>query len=250
VLALAYALQTAVAAYLIFGEAPYGKYSYEKLVQDHTSDPGARSRFYRLILVLEWGLSLLVLLALRMAHIPLGEAGLRNLTGGSLFGLTTGESVSGMIIGGLIGLAGGLGALHLMLRLKPDVRQNYARRLGSVSPMLPANGRERLQFAAVSITAGVCEEFLFRGFLMLYLTGLVPGLPAWGAMVISSVIFGLAHWYQGRSGVAGTGVLGLFLGLVYLLTGSLYPSMVLHAIIDLNTMLAAWSAGVSDKTAA
>ncbi len=46
--------------------------------------------------------------------------------------------------------------------------------------------------------------------------------------------FGLGHLYQGAAGVVKTGVSGLLAGLLYLLTGSLWIPMLLHAAVDLH----------------
>jgi membrane protease YdiL (CAAX protease family) len=96
--------------------------------------------------------------------------------------------------------------------------------------ILPQSTRERLPFFALAMTAGVCEEFLYRGFAMVALTR--SGLPLWTAVVISSILFGVAHLYQGRSGLLGTTLLGLVLGATRVLSGSLFPVMAWHAAVD------------------
>jgi membrane protease YdiL (CAAX protease family) len=90
---------------------------------------------------------------------------------------------------------------------------------------------ERAGFVAVALTAGVCEEILYRGFLIYALGRVLPS--PWVALVPAALIFGIAHAYQGPRGVAGTGLLGVFLGLLYLLSGSLWPGIGLHASVDL-----------------
>src|SRR4029077_19467647 len=64
--------------------------------------------------------------------------------------------------------------------------------------ILPQSSTELIPFIALSVTAGLCEEFLYRGFAMAALTRV--GLPVAVVILISSVIFGLAHLYQGRAG--------------------------------------------------
>ena len=84
----------------------------------------------------------------------------------------------------------------------------------------------------VSITAGVCEEILYRGLLLATLVSLVG---TWPAVAITSLIFGLGHAYQGISGIAKTGLVGLVLAWFTVSSGSLYIAIVLHAIIDLTS---------------
>jgi len=88
--------------------------------------------------------------------------------------------------------------------------------------------------------AGVCEEILFRGFLIRWLHGGALGLPLVGALAASSLIFGLGHAYQGFKGVLSTAVGGLVLGLLFLLSGQLIPAMVLHALLDLQVVYVLW----------
>ncbi len=79
-------------------------------------------------------------------------------------------------------------------------------------------------------TAAFCEEFLYRGFLLAQLTQwLRSGVWAW---VISSLAFGLAHFYQGWSGMVRASLLGALLAYPVVHSGSLYPSMLAHGLID------------------
>lgn len=107
----------------------------------------------------------------------------------------------------------------------PDFMRKLAERV------LPNASVELAPYSALALTAGVCEEFLYRGFAMAALSraGMVP----WLVVIISSIIFGLAHTYQGRSGVAGTTVMGLVFGAARLALQSLAPVMVWHSVVDL-----------------
>lgn len=91
-------------------------------------------------------------------------------------------------------------------------------------------------FVVVALTAGFCEEFLYRGWL-LSITGFALK-SVWLGLLISSILFGFAHLYQGRTGIISTGVLGLVFGLIYLASGSLLPGQILHTLLDLNNGLA------------
>ncbi len=117
----------------------------------------------------------------------------------------------------------------------PRARAAYAAAVRRVFPLpglLPRAGAECAAFVALSLTAGVCEEILFRGFLISFLHQGALALPVAGALAASSVIFGLGHTYQGFRGVFATTIAGLFMGLVFLLSGSLIPAMILHALVD------------------
>ncbi len=99
------------------------------------------------------------------------------------------------------------------------------------SRILPGSLLEFLPYLALAVTAGVCEEFLYRGFAVAAL--LRVGLPSWLVVLLTAILFGLAHTYQGRSGVAGTSLMGLVFGGFRVLYESLLPVTVWHATVDI-----------------
>lgn len=109
-------------------------------------------------------------------------------------------------------------------------RRRYRREIGEVGHLMPRDGKEYAAFFALSVTAGVVEETVFRGWLLWYLDG---WMPLWAAVVVSSAVFGLAHVYQGPAGIAKTAVIGLLLALLYLLSGSLWLPILAHAMVDI-----------------
>jgi uncharacterized protein len=82
------------------------------------------------------------------------------------------------------------------------------------------------------VTAGFCEELWFRGFLIAYLA---QWIGWWQAAVASSVLFGIGHACQGPAGVPKTTGVGLVFAALYGYSGSLWPSIVLHAAIDVQS---------------
>lgn len=72
--------------------------------------------------------------------------------------------------------------------------------------LLPATSAERSLWVLVSVTAGLCEEFLCRGWLLAFFSSALGFV--WVGLLVSSILFGFAHSYQGRSGILGTAVLG------------------------------------------
>jgi membrane protease YdiL (CAAX protease family) len=102
--------------------------------------------------------------------------------------------------------------------------------------MLPRTPRERVLWFLLSLTAGFCEELLYRGFLPAYLVYIFPGVPFFAAILIAAALFGLGHIYQKLTGVLGTGVMGLLFGFLYFFTGSLYLPMIVHALLDMRLL--------------
>src|SRR5258708_17559683 len=92
--------------------------------------------------------------------------------------------------------------------------------------LVPRSNRELVPFLALAVTAGLCEEFLYRGFAMAVIAR--AGLPTGLVILVSSVLFGLAHLYQGRAGFVSTMVLGLLFAISRAALGSLLPLIVWH----------------------
>lgn len=104
--------------------------------------------------------------------------------------------------------------------------------------LLPRDRRERWAFVALALVAGVCEEFVFRGFL-LRLVEAWSGDP-FVAAAATSVSFGLAHGYQRAAGVVRATLLGLLLAVPVLATGSLFPAVAAHFWINVIIGLGGW----------
>lgn len=102
--------------------------------------------------------------------------------------------------------------------------------------ILPQSRSELIPFLALAVTAGFCEEFLYRGFAMAVL--LRGGLPVWMVVIASSILFGLAHLYQGKSGFISTTILGVLFGVARVAFGSLAEVILWHAGVDLVAGLA------------
>jgi membrane protease YdiL (CAAX protease family) len=126
-------------------------------------------------------------------------------------------------------------AWQLAKRLNDEDRAKQTAGLGSLIYFLPHSRRELRYFYAVSITAGVVEEIVYRGFLIWYF-GMF--MPLWLAVLVSSIGFGLAHSYQGLGGVLKVCVIGLIFAALYILTGSIIIPIIAHMIVDVLQGLA------------
>jgi len=100
-----------------------------------------------------------------------------------------------------------------------------------VDALVPRDRHEQNVFAGLTVTAGICEELIFRGFLIRVLADASGSLAV--AVTISTIVFGWMHTYQGVKGAVGAGLLGGILAVPLLLSGSIVPSIIAHAAIDL-----------------
>jgi membrane protease YdiL (CAAX protease family) len=93
----------------------------------------------------------------------------------------------------------------------------------------------------VAVTAGVCEEIIYRGTVISRLQAILPKGRTTKSLVLlfSAAIFGAAHAYQAPAGILVTGLIGLLLGLIYLAFGRLlWPAILMHVTYDLLSQTA------------
>ena len=85
------------------------------------------------------------------------------------------------------------------------------------------------------VVAAFGEEFLYRGFFMQRLAGVLGDTDrAWLiSAVLISALFGLAHSYQGLSGVIATGLIGFIFAMIfYRNRKNLAQAMLTHGFYD------------------
>ena len=88
-------------------------------------------------------------------------------------------------------------------------------------------------------SAAFGEEMLFRGFVLNRIRQLLGGRAIWAAVILQGLLFGAAHAYLGAAGAIVAGVLGLVLGVVYVLGGrNLWACFLIHGLVDSTSMTA------------
>jgi membrane protease YdiL (CAAX protease family) len=184
--------------------------------------PRVRRSVYRQAIAIQWTL-VLVALVLWVAYRRAWDSiGLVPRFGWGLAGVTV-----GMIAAGLAVMRQRRHALA-----DDEALASLRERMGRLEPMLPHTREELALFFKLSVTAGICEELLYRGYIIWYLS---HWFAIWPAAALSALVFGVGHAYQGWRGVITTGFVGAFLAAVYNLTGSLYSGMVMHALMDAHS---------------
>lgn len=111
-----------------------------------------------------------------------------------------------------------------------------------VGSLLARNWKEARWTGLISINAGLVEEIFFRALLFIAVFQTTGSVVA--AMLTATILFGLAHAYQGIAGVLTSGLLGFFFMVIYAATGALWLVILLHALVDLRGLvLLPWSLG-------
>lgn len=101
---------------------------------------------------------------------------------------------------------------------------------GTIAFLLPQTPMEMTLWVAVSIAAGISEEAIYRGYLQRQFTALTQSVPA--GVLISAVIFGGVHAYQGWSRAVVIAISAILFGAVAHWRGTVRPGMFAHGLQD------------------
>ncbi len=217
-------LQHALALFLLVVGPYWGIYEIRKLKT--SEDPRRKVSFYRKDFAVEW---LLALISVNVSgygifHPPATWQWLKK------------PHSHYFLLGLLVGFGLAL-LLPFVSIFKQKGRAAVRKALAKFDYLLPSDSaRDYIWFGLLCVTAGVCEECLFRGFLMHYLGASPFHLSMTIAIILSAGVFGLNHLYQGLSGMATSAVLGVIFALLFVATGNLLLPMLVHALVDLRAL--------------
>ena len=99
-----------------------------------------------------------------------------------------------------------------------------------VRQLFPQTREEKGLFVVLSAAAGFGEELAYRGYAM---GMLAPLVELGSAVALTSVAFGVSHAYQGLLGVVRAGLVGGFLAWGVIASGSIWPAVFTHALVDI-----------------
>ncbi|MCL2406703.1 MAG: CPBP family intramembrane metalloprotease [Defluviitaleaceae bacterium] len=189
-----------------------------------TAVPGTKVKRYVKSIIKAWIQTAAVLAIVLISDISFRDIGFRPLNPTDNMRSTV---ITFILCGALL--------THMVIPIiKPIYGQKTVKKYGSGNALaLPRNKKERLWWTAVSATAGITEEIIFRGFLFYLFFAIFPGIAPITVVFASGAIFGLCHMYQGTRGVVMTGAIGVGMGYLYIAAGSLIPVILLHFSIDI-----------------
>jgi len=148
-------------------------------------------------------------------------------------GTPTGAAVS--VVAVVIVAAALIAPVLLLRRTVGDGGVDAIPAVGDIRSLLPRVRAELKYGVGLGLSAGIFEELLFRlgiPALLFGITGLAPL-----SFAIAAVIFGMLHLYQGPLGILFAALLGVVFAALYVLTGSIAAPIVLHALVDLRTLV-------------
>jgi hypothetical protein len=126
----------------------------------------------------------------------------------------------------------GIAVLFLMVTIALGSVFGHAKGDASAArAILPQGRTEMWLWMALSLTAGICEEAIYRGYFQRQFIALTKNVPA--GIVLSAALFGAAHLYQGISQALQIGLLGVLGGIVAYWCKSVRPGMIAHTLQDI-----------------
>ena len=199
----------------------YSTWSYQREVRKiESGKPANRLSLYRSTAIVEWLALAVLFIAWHLLERPFSDLGFVTPGGAGFY---VGIALLAVVCGVLIR------QWSTVEQLGDEERHKQIEALGKLVHFLPHSKRELNAIYGVSLTAGIVEEIVYRGFVLWYLA-LV--MPLWAAVILSSIAFGVAHSYQGPAGAVKCGFVGLAFAGFYLLTGSIWLPMIGHFLFD------------------
>ncbi len=136
----------------------------------------------------------------------------------------------------ILGLFGG-GLLSLWIFDNYDIPklnlEKFRKKNKDLLYLFPTNQKEHNWTVAISFTAGICEEIIFRGFTFWQLSQFLPITPS---ILIVNLLFALSHFATKMKNMVFAFLFGIFWSITFIYTGSLWLAMLMHIIIDLYSL--------------
>jgi len=208
--------------FLLFVVQPiHGAWEFNRYVERvKAGEPANRVKLYRGTFVLEWVAFGVLAATWYLLRRPVADLGFVSPGGINFWiGVALLAIVSALL-------------LHTWRQSKTMSTEDKAKQkqsFGKLEHFLPHTDRDYRLFFGLSITAGIVEETIYRGFALWYLAQF---MPIWAAVVASSVVFGLGHSYQGAGGMVRVTIIGAVFGAFYIFTGSIWLPILGHFLLD------------------
>jgi uncharacterized protein len=196
-----------------------------------STDPGKKIRFYWKIAVASWVCAVLAVLTVGVLTVSTIHKVPREI-----YWLDAGSRGAAVMEGISAGMLIAIMLPAILALWSQKIRAKAGKAAKRLAFLLPSSIEERRWWWLVCITAGICEEVVYRGFLVHYFHTLPFHLSLTWAMVVSSGIFGIGHLYQGVAGGVQTAVIGFVFAAMFVMTGSLVVPIVVHAVMDLRVL--------------
>lgn len=222
--------------FLLFYEPIIGYIDFQKFKQKVKTDKKARLKYYNNAIIGLCVPTTMIILLIVFTELTFKEIGL------AMPRINTEPLGPGITFIGL-----GIGLLYLLFvlyyiivfKFSDKIKRELTKKKKEeweksvISPLLPVTETEKRRWNYVSLTAGVTEEVIYRGFAVFAFAYLFPNSSIWLIILLSSLMFGLAHTYQGfLMGFLRTTIFAIVFSIIFIGIGSIIPLIVLHFLVD------------------
>ena len=199
----------------------YHLFTHKKLNELVKSNPKYKLIDYKKTILFLWVLALLILVVFFVQQEDL-----------SLLGLSINFDINftiSLVVGSALVIF-----LLVSSKVTPENIESIEKKFNDIIFYLPINNKEFKWFVLVSLSAGLCEELIYRGYLYWYLNQYTN---IYVSLLISNILFALAHLWSGGKNIIASFFTGLVMAGVYLFSGSIWVSILIHAGIDIQSGL-------------
>jgi membrane protease YdiL (CAAX protease family) len=210
---------------------PISGYIQQKKLNKRISDGGYNKiKWYRDTIIWSWIPVLLILLLIPLSNMMLGNIGIKWINIGS-------PLLNNWIKYSLVGLY----FIYFSYNVYSIIVLKYSKKSRSIAAasipdnfriFLPITKREKRTWDFVAISAGITEEIIYRGYLFYALGIIFPNISLILILLISTIIFGIGHIYQGKEAIRPT-IIGFIFGIFYIVFNSIIPIIIIHIAQDL-----------------
>lgn len=197
-----------------------------------------RIKFYRECILYGWIPVGIILVFVALTPLSMYDIGIRRINMSNMVWLNT------ISLGVFLVIAIVLSYQTVKYLLSEEYRRQLAEQVKNsqqnhyektIDLLIPRSVKEKKYFFLVSLTAGICEEIVWRGAMLFLLKDIFPAMHIVGCVLIASAMFGLCHFYQGINGVIKTEIAGFFFMILYLVTDSVLLGIILHFMFDVSS---------------
>ena len=134
-----------------------------------------------------------------------------------------------------VGMAGALPMLALLLWCLRTTWGPMRRLVALVEERLGPHlvGASAGGIVLLALLAGLGEELLFRGVIQVWLA---ERTSLWLAVIAAGLLFGAGHWLSASYALLAS-LIGVYLGLLFVVSGNLLAPIVAHAAYDVVALL-------------
>jgi membrane protease YdiL (CAAX protease family) len=211
--AVAPAWHTIIVLIVLFGLSAAGAATHGL---PRTGRAQGRAIGYVIVMIYEWATVAFIWWGVRRCGVRV-----RDLVGGDWARPVNFFRDLGIAIGFLVTAQIVLGILNRLLKAAANQ---------AIRNLFPHGATEVVLFLLLALTAGFCEELIFRGYLQRQFAALTHAVA--GGIVVQGILFGAAHGYQGWKLMLVIAVFGTMFGLLANWRRSLRPGMLAHFIQD------------------